>query len=122
MQQARSRIRAAQQEGRIVCRLGKIDELPFGEASFDLVVGVGPMLIWSDRQQAMRQLHRVLRPGGCALVGGQYLHMPAHRKVSSATLRADAAESGIPLIRILDDMGQWVEIRKRGQQKAGDDE
>ena len=38
--------------------------------------------------------------------------MPDFRKVSSDTLRADAAKTRIPSIRVSDDMGQWVEIRK----------
>jgi hypothetical protein len=32
--------------------------------------------------------------------------------VSSETLRNDAAKTGITSIRVSDDMGQWVEIRK----------
>ena len=120
--QARSRIRAAQQDRRITCRVGKIETLPFAAASYDLVAGVGPMLIWSDRQKAMRELYRILRPGGCALIGGRYIHMPANRKVSSETLREDAQATGIPSIRILDDMGQWIEIRKEAEEKkTGED-
>jgi hypothetical protein len=38
--------------------------------------------------------------------------MPDFRKVSSETLRNDAAKTGITSIRVSDDMGQWVEIRK----------
>jgi len=38
--------------------------------------------------------------------------MPDLRKVSSDTLRSDAANTGITSIRVSDDMGQWVEIRK----------
>ena len=64
------------------------------------------------KEQAMREIHRVLRPGGAALVGGRYLYMPASRKVSSETLRRSAARTGIRYIRVYDDMGQWVEIRK----------
>jgi hypothetical protein len=38
--------------------------------------------------------------------------MPEFRRVSSETLRQDAASTGIQAIRVIDDMGQWVEIRK----------
>ena len=60
----------------------------------------------------MREIHRILRPGGAALIGGRYLHMPKHRRVSSDELRKSAAATGISSIRVIDDMGQWVEIRK----------
>ncbi len=109
---ARQRIREAKQEDRITCRVGGIHDLPFGDRSFDLVAGVGPVLIWGDRAKAMREVYRVLDEGGVGLIGGRYLHMPDSRKVSSDALRQSAAEAGIPSIRVLDDMGQWVEIRR----------
>ena len=61
--------------------------MPFEEASFDLVAGA-------------------------ALVGGRCLGMPASLRVSTESLREAAAQTGIPSIRVFDDMGQWVEIRK----------
>ncbi len=111
--EADKRLQKAELTSRIACKVGKITALPFDEASFDLVAGVGPVLIWQkDKAKAMREIHRVLRPGGAALIGGKYLGMPASRKVSSETLRRAAAETGIPSIRVYDNMGQWVEIRK----------
>ena len=110
--EAEKRIRDAKLADRITCEVGVLDTLPFEEASFDLVAGTGPMLIWGERQKKMREIHRVLRSGGAALVGGRYLGMPDFRKVSSKTLRDDAAKTGITSIRVLDEMGQWVEIRK----------
>jgi len=111
--QAEQRIRKADLAKRITCKTGRIGALPFDEASFDLVAGVGPMLIFEkDKAKAMREVYRVLRTGGAALVGGKFLGMPDHRKVSSETLREIAAATGIPSIRVIDDMGQWVEIRK----------
>ncbi|HUU92184.1 MAG TPA: class I SAM-dependent methyltransferase [Phycisphaerae bacterium] len=111
--QAEERIRKAGHAERIACKVGAIGALPFDEASFDLVAGVGPMLVFAkDKAGAMREVYRVLRTGGAALVGGKFLGMPDHRKVSSETLRASAAATGIPSIRVYDDMGQWVEIRK----------
>jgi ubiquinone/menaquinone biosynthesis C-methylase UbiE len=109
---ARQRIQKTNLSDRIECRVGDIHELPFEADAFDLVVGVGPVLIWGDRPKAMRELYRVLREGGAALVGGRYLSMPEFRKVSSEALRQSAAETGIPSIRVIDDMGQWVEVRK----------
>ena len=111
-EQAETRIRQANLADRITCKTGDVQALPFEEGSFDLAAGVGPILLWGDRETAMRELYRVLREGGAALIGGKFLHMPDWRKVSSETLRASAANTGIPSIRVYDDMGQWVEILK----------
>jgi ubiquinone/menaquinone biosynthesis C-methylase UbiE len=111
-EEAERRIRASKLDERIRCRTGKVDALPFDEVSFDAVLGVGPILLWGDREKRMQEIHRVLRPGGTALVGGRFLHMPASRRVSSDSLRASAAKTGISSIRVYDEMGQWVEIRK----------
>jgi len=109
---AKKRIAEAGQADRIACKVGTVHDLPFDAASFDMVVGVGPILLWGDREQGMKEIHRVLREGGAALVGGKFLHMPDWRKVSSNVLRQSAANTGIPGIRVIDNMGQWVEIRK----------
>jgi len=110
--EAEARIRKAGLDGRIVCKVGTLDALPIEDVSVDLLVGVGPVLIWGDRKAKLAEIHRVLRPGGVALAGGRYLGMPEPRKVSSETLRADAEATGIPSIRVIDDMGQWVEMAK----------
>lgn len=110
--QAEARIRAAKLEERVTCKVGGIEDLPFDEGAFDVIAGAGPMLIFADRPKAMKELFRVLRDGGVALVGGQFRGMPEFRKVNSAILREDAAKTDIPSIRISDDMGQWVEVRK----------
>jgi ubiquinone/menaquinone biosynthesis C-methylase UbiE len=111
-EQARQRIREAGHADRIRCTVGTINQLPCEDQSFDLVAGVGPLLIWGDRPKAMREIYRVLRDGGVGLVGGRYRHMPEFRRVSSESLRESAAQRGISSIRIIDDGGQWVEIRR----------
>ena len=110
--EAKQRIKEAKLDERISCKIGTLDALPFKAPAFDLIVGAGPMLIWGEREQKMREVHRVLRPGGIAFIGGKFLGMPDFRKVASEDLRESAAKTGIPTIRVLDDNGQWVEIRK----------
>lgn len=111
--EAKQRIAKANLTECISCRSGTLEnDLPFQDGSFDLIAGIGPVLIWGDREKKMREVHRVLRPGGTALLGGKYLGMPAFRKVSSDDLRGSAAKTGISSIRVIDNMGQWVEIRK----------
>lgn len=107
------RLKAAGLTGRITCKVGKIEALPFEAGSFDLVVGVGPILLFSNRPKAIAELHRVLRGGGVSFVGGKFYGMPKHRRASSDQLRKDAEKAGVKSIRILDSDGQWVEIRKR---------
>lgn len=119
---ARSRIRKEGLDGRIECRTGTLDTLPLEDESVDLVVGVGPVLIWGDRQKKIGEIYRVLRQGGVALVGGQYRGMPESRRVSDATLRADIAATGIQAIRVLNEMGQWVEVTKGVAEGRASDE
>lgn len=109
---AAQRLSQASHAQRIQCQKGTVHALPFADASFDVVAGVGPILLWGDREKALREIHRVLKPGGAAVVGGMFKHMPDFKKVSSDTLRQSAARTGLPGIRVYDHMGQWIEIVK----------
>ena len=111
--QAEKRIGQEKLASRIRCRAGGLRALPFKDASFDLVAGVGPaLLLEEDREKAMGEIYRVLRLGGAGLVGGKFLYMADDRKISTQSLRRNAANTGIASIRVYDDVGQWVEIRK----------
>ena len=111
--QASERIRRSGLADRITCGVGTLAALPQADASFDAIAGVGPVLIFQkDKANALREIRRVLRRGGAALVGGRYLGMPAGRKISSDDLRKTIAAAALPAIRVIDDMGQWVEVRK----------
>lgn len=47
---------------------GSALQLPFGVESFDAVVSVASIKHWPDQALGLREIHRVLRPGGSMLV------------------------------------------------------
>jgi len=84
---ARAGIRAAFLEGRVEC-------LPFPDASFDVVASITVLCFVPDAALAVRELARVLRPGGRLVLGelGRWSSWAAIRRVrawlGSATWRA----------------------------------
>ncbi|TEU12504.1 MAG: divalent cation tolerance protein CutA [Anaerolineales bacterium] len=54
-----------------VKELDKFD-LPFATATFDLVVFRGGLFFWEDQAQILREIYRVLKPSGVAVVGGGF--------------------------------------------------
>lgn len=49
---------------------GDAENLPFGSECFDAVLSSGSIEYWPNPEQALREMHRVLRPGGVVMVGG----------------------------------------------------
>ena len=50
--------------------IGNVECMPIQDDSFDLVVSRGSMPFWDDQRKAFSEIHRVLKPNGCAYVGG----------------------------------------------------
>jgi ubiquinone/menaquinone biosynthesis C-methylase UbiE len=46
------------------CQVGNVLDLPYGDAEFDAAYGVQVIEYMADFGQALREIHRVLRPGG----------------------------------------------------------
>jgi ubiquinone/menaquinone biosynthesis C-methylase UbiE len=49
---------------------GRVQAIPLAEASVDLGISRGSVPFWNDLQAAFREIHRVLKIGGCVYIGG----------------------------------------------------
>jgi len=69
-------LRAAQQAKargltrRLMCVAGVAENMPLRSNSVNLVVSRGSIFFWQDRPAGLRDVYRVLRPGGKAMIGG----------------------------------------------------
>lgn len=66
--------------------------LPFKDASFDTVVSVGSIKHWPDAHRGLKEIHRVLKPGGCLMIS------ETDRGASDADLRAFVQRFPIPFV------------------------
>ena len=54
--------------GRVEIRLGSVSNLPFPDGMFDLATAVETHYYWPDLPAEMRELSRVLKPGGTLII------------------------------------------------------
>ncbi len=66
--QARRNIAASDAAGHVEMQVGSAAQIPFADACFDLVVSSISAHHWKDVAGALNEIHRVLRPGGRALI------------------------------------------------------
>jgi SAM-dependent methyltransferase len=60
--------RAAVESGRVEIQRATVSRLPFPNDMFDLVTAVETHYYWPDRPADMREIYRVLKPGGSVLI------------------------------------------------------
>jgi len=66
-------LQAARAKGlgeRLFAVVGVAEHLPFPDDSVDLVVSRGSIFFWEEPARGLQEVHRVLRPGGKAYIGG----------------------------------------------------
>lgn len=111
-----------------------VENLPFIDDYFELIVSRGSIFFWNEVSRGLQEIHRVLKPGGVAFVGGgasrcmtkkeidEFFEWarPVHRehckdwdKIGSKEyLQERLAEAGLSNYRIHTGYGTWLEIRK----------
>lgn len=55
---------------RVMALVACAERLPLANECVDLVVSRGSIYFWSDPAQGIREVHRILRAGGRAMIGG----------------------------------------------------
>ena len=66
---AASRHRADVEAGRVAVHTGDVLALPLEDAAVDRILTVNTVYFWPDLAPAVRELHRVLAPGGRVVIG-----------------------------------------------------
>jgi ubiquinone/menaquinone biosynthesis C-methylase UbiE len=66
---ARIRLRRWAEAGRLELSLGSIESLPYPDQTFDRACTVHTIYFWPDLGQGLRELHRVMCPGGRLVLG-----------------------------------------------------
>src|SRR5262249_38416365 len=69
LEQAQARNATAIRRGRVDIRHGSVERLPFDDSSFDKALAINSMQVWPDAMTGLREVRRVLRPGGRVALG-----------------------------------------------------
>ena len=67
--QATTRNKKAIESGRVDLRHGSVASLPFADNTFDKALAINSMQVWPDAVAGLREMRRVIRPGGEAALG-----------------------------------------------------
>ncbi|MBN1335026.1 MAG: class I SAM-dependent methyltransferase [Deltaproteobacteria bacterium] len=120
---------------------GDAQDMPFRDDFADLVVSRGSIFFWADPRQGLREVYRILKPGGVAWVGGGFSRVLAREDPATYASLVDwrdntgealqlrsgwkplppdlegwARAEGLGEVRLErgPGPGMWVEIRKPG--------
>ena len=109
-------------EGRVVVERASVSALPFFDNFFDVATAVETQYYWPDPVHDMREILRVLKPGGClAIVAESYkgaandwllgplMRLLGSHRLSAGDHRALFQEAGYTEIEIFENFGKgWL--------------
>lgn len=110
-----------------------VHKLVFEDNFADFIISRGSLWFWKDPASALREIYRVLKPGGTALIGGglgRYIPETMRKRLTEANKERLAkrgetrpsleefnlmvSKANLPEYTVINESGQgrWVEIRK----------
>jgi len=69
VRQAAARNAAALRERKLDLRYGSVEQLPYADGTFDKALAINSMQTWPDARAGLREICRVLKPGGRIALG-----------------------------------------------------
>jgi len=129
---ARMNVQKEGLEARIIPVLGDANKIPFEDEFADFVISRGAYHCWENKPIVFKEIYRILKKGGIALVGGGFgryvtdkelqrmkalrdrsLGQAAPAYSSPGKLQQALEEAGISSFRIIRERaGLWAEIKK----------
>lgn len=89
---ANANIIEAGMERRIMPVTSDVHSIPFPDDYFNLIVSRGSIFFWDDRPGALRELYRVLKPGGVIFCGGGMGSEEIRREADTIIMTYDVFE------------------------------
>lgn len=92
LEMAQRRNRAQIEAGHVELHLGSVEELPFDDATFDKAMTMNSLHLWRDPVAGLREIKRILRPGGRIAVAFTRFSYTAADKFENQLLDAGFAD------------------------------
>jgi len=93
---------------RITAIQARAEQLPFADGSADLVVSRGSIFFWEDKSKGLREIHRILKEGCVAFVGGGLSRYISERE------RREFIEARMAALGDEESRGEWMRLRSPG--------
>jgi SAM-dependent methyltransferase len=79
--------------GRVEIKQASVSQLPFPSATFDLVTAVETQYYWPDVVNDMREIFRVLKPGGMLMIVAETYRKGAHNWLLGSVMKLISSSS-----------------------------
>lgn len=111
-----SRLNADQIDRRCDIQLASVEDIPYPDNSFDVVTAVETHYFWPDLDVCLREIKRVLRPGGTLMIAAElsdpecfWGRVVEGLRICSADRLAEVlVQAGLEEIKVDTAHGQWV--------------